>query len=52
MDDYAERLYKGELADGKEARARLRKLYATSLRALIEKATASLEALQEEAESR
>lgn len=52
VDDYAERLYKGELADGKEARARLRKLYATSLRALIEKATASLEALQEEAESR
>lgn len=46
VDDYAERLHRGELADGEEARAQLRMLYATSLRALIEKATASLEALE------
>jgi len=48
VDDYAERLHKGEITDGDEARAQLLGLYVTSLRAMIEKASASLEALQSE----
>jgi hypothetical protein len=52
VDTYAEELHKGKLAEFDEAQAQLRQLYATSLRALIEKATASLEALEFKADPR